>query len=332
MTDGEWQLLDSQGQIKLLERSQMGSAGIAAIVQQWRDAVGNPETVPVRYRGGISKQRADAIERMVAEEAARDEEVISFRKSALRGRLLKRAEVEEWIQRQSEKDGGGTNYLRVPVPQGVTLTHKEHGLVPEPAFTVCHNWPAVRLDFELLDYAKEGSAWVHRIPVTRGGVLQKLRLLSKKLAQNYGWEYAQAAGFVLRGLPPELPALKIELSLSALDALSRVKLTIDPAVSPRELASAYQELRKKLMTSRHRALQPKKLALAVFMSSRPPSEPQRDSMASWNKEYRKWKYKEIRNFGRDVAAARRQLLNPGHLDLRSFLKLVSGPKATKDEK
>jgi len=75
------------------------------------------------------------------------------------------------------------------------------------------------------------------------------------------------------------------------------------------------------MTSRHRPLQEKKQTLVVFMSSRPPDETQRESMAVWNKDYAKWKYKEIRNFGRDVAAARRQLLNPGHLSFSSFSKV-----------
>jgi hypothetical protein len=125
--------------------------------------------------------------------------------------------------------------------------------------------------------------------------------------------------------------LKIEFSFAALDALSRVKLTIDPAVSPAELASAYKELRKKVMTSRHRSLQPKKLKLAVFMSSRPSNESQRESMALWNKQYRKWKYEEIRNFGRDVAAGRRQLLNPGHLNITSLKKLTSGASPIKDK-
>jgi hypothetical protein len=333
MTDGEWQLLDSQGHIKRLENSEIGSTGLANVVEQWREAVGNPEEIaPVLHAGGISEPRAKAIEAIVAQEAARDDEVVSFRKSTLRGRLLKPAEVEEWIQRQSKKDGRATNYLRIPIPQGVTLSSNERGLVPTPPFLVSSDWPAVGGDFEFLDYSKDGKAWVHKIAVAQGGVLQNLLFLSIKLAQKYGWQSAQAVGFVLCGLSPELPPLKIELSFAALEALSRVKLTIDPALSPREVASAYQELRKKLMTSRHRALQPKKLKLAVFMSSQPASETQRDSMAAWNRQHPKWKYKEIRNFGRDVAAARRQLLNPGHLNLASLTKIFSVANPTRDKK
>jgi hypothetical protein len=332
VTEGEWNLLDIYGHIKRYERSEIDSSGLAEVVKQLRDAVGNPDTVTERHRGGISEKRSAAIEQIVAQEAARDFEVVSFRKTAMRGKLVKPANIEQWIQRQSTKDSIPTNYLRVPVPHGVTLRLNEHGLVPEPPIIVSGDWPAVGSELEILEYATEGSAWIKRQPVARGSVLQQLLFLSKTLAQRYGWQCAQAAGFVLSGIPPELPPLKAEVSIVDLDALSRVKLVVDPTVSPRELASAYKDLRKRLMGSRHRPLQERKQTLAVFMSSRPQGETQRESMAMWNKQYRQWKYKEIRNFGRDVAAARRQLLNPGHLSATKFLKTVPGVKPIEDGK
>src|SRR5438128_1919710 len=82
MNDGEWQMLDTQGYIRRFERSAMGSDGLAAVINQWREAVGNSETVAVsRHRTGISEQRSAAIEEIVAQEAARDAGVVSFRKS-----------------------------------------------------------------------------------------------------------------------------------------------------------------------------------------------------------------------------------------------------------
>lgn len=333
MTDGEWTLLDSQGHLRRLECSQIGPAGLADVINQWREAVGTSDRVTLRYRAGVSEQRSAAIQRIIAQEAARDEDVVSFRTTEMRGRLIKPADIEKWIQRQAKKDGSATNYLRIPMPQDVRLGLNDRGLVPEPPIIVSVDWPAVGTDLEVLDYPREDSDRVHSVPVAREGVLQKLMFLSKDLARRYGWQSAQATGFVLCGLPPELPPLRIEVSTARLGALSRVKLTVDPAVSPRVLAAAYKNVRNRLMTSRHRPLQEKKQTLAVFMSSRPSNETQRESMAVWNKSYAKWKYKEIRNFGRDVAAARRQLLNPGHLDLSSLSRVqqIVGARRMHDE-
>jgi hypothetical protein len=49
-----------------------------------------------------------------------------------------------------------------------------------------------------------------------------------------------------------------------LPALSRIALTIDPALSPQEVAEHYRQIRQEIMPARHRDLSEKHLQLALF--------------------------------------------------------------------
>jgi hypothetical protein len=280
--------------------------------------------MPVRDRGrSPSDKRAEAVAAILARDAADDPIVASFRESALRRKLLKPADIEQWVQRHAKEDGRATTYLRVPLPGNTDITISQDGLVPTPTFQVGVDHPAVGTEVEVLEYGVPGETWVRRLPVTRDSVLHELKNLSKTLAQRYGWQSAQATGFVLCGLAPELTSLKAEVSIRTPEVTSRIILSIDPALSPADVARAYKLARSRISTSRHRPLQEKKQMLAIFMASRPTSETKRRAMDAWNQKYPNWKYSEIRNFGRDAAAARLQLLNPFHLSARMLFPQVA---------
>ena len=53
----------------------------------------------------------------------------------------------------------------------------------------------------------------------------------------------------------------------------------------------------------------------AFSALRPKNETLAKKMRAWNRRYRRWKYTEVTNFGRDVLEARGRLLQPFKGDL-----------------
>ena len=153
--------------------------------------------------------------------------------------------------------------------------------------------------------------WAKPIPVAAGGVLDELRVVSDRLARRHTWTPAQATTFVLTGNTPLVSPLRVKVQSSHIPALSRLVLTVDPAISPRELAEHYRQARQQFVGKRHRSMSEKHTTLVTFMNTRPPKETYARSMTAWNRKYPKWKYKAVSNFGRDVKTARKRLLGSG---------------------
>jgi hypothetical protein len=91
-----------------------------------------------------------------------------------------------------------------------------------------------------------------------------------------------------------------------LGALNRIKLTIDPTLSPREVGSIYRQMRGQIFGKRYRTMSEKHIRLALFAFERDPQESIKGAMTDWNRTYQKWRYKSETNFGRDRIAARRR--------------------------
>ena len=94
-------------------------------------------------------------------------------------------------------------------------------------------------------------------------------------------------------------------------ATSRVELTIDPGLSPKQVAVVYQEARRELVGPRHREQSEKHIVLAQFAAEQKEGEKLAQSMRLWNETYPEWRYKVVTNFGRDIQHARLRLLQPG---------------------
>jgi hypothetical protein len=156
-----------------------------------------------------------------------------------------------------------------------------------------------------------GQLEERKIPSVDGGKLEQLRRLSVWLANQYGWTEAQATTFIVTGLPPlRLPITVRTEQKERLPGLSVIQLTVDPGVSPKEVADAYLEERKRLLGTRHRDLTEKHLALAVFVATQPPQRSWADRMVLWNKlsAGRGWGYTQVANFSHDCLQAQRRLL------------------------
>ena len=141
-------------------------------------------------------------------------------------------------------------------------------------------------------------------------MLDRLREISERLANFYGWDEAQATVFVLTGITPLHRAMRAEARFSdPLPARSRITLTIDPKVTPREIADYYRAIRRDLFGGRRlRRLSAKHARLAVFAAQQPDDSTPAAQRARWNQECRawkrpKWRYQETTRFKRDCQQA-----------------------------
>jgi hypothetical protein len=270
---------------------------LASRVRQFLHAAGVPlgqPNAPNMITEGSKAQRAPrsqpsarerrllAIAELLAEDARQDEGVKDFRNSALGGRLLPWAEVEPWVSQQASEDG-------------------------EPA-------PGPRGGF--LEYGVPDDRWRRLQPVAERGVLGALRALAARLASDYRWQEGQATLFVLTDMIPMVEPIRAEMDWHLpFEAVSRITLTVDPALAPREVADAYRNVRARFLGPRYRALSEKHVALALFTARKPDGVTWREAMQSWNAANKKWAYSRETNFARDCDQALKRLLHP-HLEPR----------------
>jgi len=173
-------------------------------------------------------------------------------------------------------------------------------------------------------------------------VMDELRGIARGLSGSYGWTMQQAIVFVLSGWTPPLSSFAVTIEPGALKCNTRITLRIDPALAPREVAERYARWRNRLLPQRARSLSDKHLELAGF-ASRLHSVSE-DDLKRWNEQYgkrrtgcgRRWAYKSLKAFRRDVRAAKNRLLWPAYRISPSqwkspskkeqASKRVSGPK------
>jgi hypothetical protein len=231
------------------------------------------------HRGADHSSREEAISLLVAGIARQLLAVVRFRTEQLAGRSpLAWDEVEPWLVEQGAGDmrGWGREYLTYLVP----------GEARERFRRILPNTPAVAL-----------------------------KRLSLDLVRRYTWTEAQAVVYTLTDIPPLILAARASARGSraarSLPALARIELTVDPALSPKEVAVLYRRVRAVTgVGARHRELSEKHIQLALF-----GAEPAQDGrtwavrMAEWNAAHPDWAYGVASNFAHDCLQAQRRLLD-----------------------
>ena len=161
--------------------------------------------------------------------------------------------------------------------------------------------------------------------MARDGALRVVYEVSKALAGWFRWEEAQATVFLLTDITPLITTQNVQLSpapfmklpygdhLWPLSCLTRVTLTIDPMMTPRELSQYYAKLRAKLLDGKLRAQSAKHLKLAAFAVEHPALD--KAAMGEWARRFPKWKYPRVSLFARDAKMARDRLLHQSAVDL-----------------
>jgi hypothetical protein len=325
LSEEEWEDLIEENYIEELLNDDLSSSEVAEKVRrrrlvygQRRSKQGNATQMLSDPDAKETSGRLKALSILVAQEAAKDEDVQTFRTEVLGGELLSFETVEEWIQGQAEVEGPHTWWLSDVPMQNQNLDLAIAVLMESGIFDK-HEQPLwFQLEFapfkdeflfHFLKYSIPGTKESKEIPTAVRGALEHLRWLSEKLAHEYGWTETEATVFVLVGAVPEIKAITSTFQSKQLPALTRIVLTIDPTLSPQEVAEHYRGIRRDVIVGRHRDLSEKHLQLAIFAAKQPEDEIWADKMAEWNKTHpAEWKYEEISNFAHDCLQAHRRLL------------------------
>jgi hypothetical protein len=209
---------------------------------------------------------------LVAEEAAKEPDVVAFRQQQLGDRLLRLDEVATWIAKQGVEDGEGRRG-------------------------------------DILEYVGS-DPWPLRHPATEGGVLDSLRSLSSRLARIYGWQPFQASTFVLTGVPPLIAGIRSEaIGGIPLSSTTRIVLDVDPASTPRDVMQHYSRVRGRLTAAGSQPVSEKDLKLAGFVAERSNLD-RHQLIESWNDRFPDWVYHDPDAFHHDAVLARRRIVDP----------------------
>jgi hypothetical protein len=254
-----------------------------------------------------SRARQGAIHRYpcyVAAHAREQDDVQWFRRTFLDHRLLEIEEVEPWILRQHESNPV-TRAVILRLPPGTTLACEldgHHRIVPPLAEVGKVEGIA---PLSLLDYPRAGSKSVQRIPVGPDSALGHLHKIARALAETYGWQQAQATGFVLTDLTPELPDALVNVQSSGLGGLGRIRIVVDPFFTPAEVARIYGRVRAQVLSGKTKGWSEKHARLAIYALEHPGLES--SSRQSWNVEYPQWGYARLNRFRKEALASQNRL-------------------------
>jgi hypothetical protein len=338
--DSIWDYLEEIGRVEEVESGREDIHWLANEVRKVQTASGLPEkgvkAPPVlpeeewdteEVSPGTARLRLQALSLLLAREASKEPRVVQFRSEHLGGKVLPHAEVEGWLKQQAEQDGAPRDWLTVPVvpdPKGPISTPIEaEDLVKQFGTTHTHwGFPykgevASRTETRFIEYSVPQNPWRRIQPIAPGGVLEKLWKLVRYLRFVYNpWSDGQAAMFILTGLPPKIESVERHVSFNAkIEANTRITLTIDPAVTPPELAEIYAKVRSGITTGRIRSLSDKHLRLAILCAESSDKDTWDQKMQRWNDTYPEddypgYPYDDRRAFHRDAVQACERLLHP----------------------
>jgi hypothetical protein len=330
--DGAWQYAVNQ---RMVSDVLQGEDTILWLAKQLRAIMDIPEQQPRatpefitpgrrQRRGKTVHGRREAISEALAAIARQSEEVRSFRSTVLNGQLLKFEDVEQWIE-ERRRDEIYPHALIVRLKPGFTLNYRDGWQLEPPLSSVGPDEIEGLVPVDSLDYTKAGSNWVQCVPIGRNGNLRIVFKLSKALAERCRWQVAQATMFLLTDMtpllametvgfsPPPWTTLPYGRQLLPLSCLTRVTLTVDPMMTPREVSEKYAKVRAKLFVRKPRAQSEKHLNLAVFAVKHPALN--NEARLEWEREFPKWKYPRLSLFARDARVARNRLLHESAIDM-----------------
>jgi hypothetical protein len=295
--------------------------------------------------GALDPAYVKALSKFVAAEASeKDGDIRRFRADVLHGELLEPGQVKAWITRQKEQDGPATHWVQFPVPAGheVKSGPGGSGLYIDPPLTISSETPLTswELNSKSFRYRPPGDESVKTMYITRDGTLDQLAKLSEKLAKKYYWPAEDVPGFLLADIMP-LVAFSSWKTTSDdfFHSTARISLTLDPQLSPADVAAIYYWVREQVKQQRKsipglppeaeprpRALSRKHLQIALFWAGRNLPETMEASLKAWNarctstvdpKKWtdkgksilpQAWRQRDEKNFRRDCNEAKKHLL------------------------
>jgi hypothetical protein len=256
-----------------------------------RDLLRLTDRAPSRPRSRASGQpaawtsddlmaRIKAVSRLVAEDAAGDEEILTFRQRVL-GRDTP----------MSPDDAEA--YLEVPEAREPRLKGSFDG------------GPVGVLKYQNRHISHDLHVWA-------GSPLDELRKLAGSLAQAYPWEPAQAAAFVLEGLIPLATPFVLHVPQTwgkGERRRARIIMEVDAWVPAATVLQAYREVQRQLLPGHNRPVSRRAVDLVNFVLQHLPATwPKLFDL--WNSEHPTAGYSDYRHMRFAFARARQSLLVP----------------------
>jgi hypothetical protein len=145
--------------------------------------------------------------------------------------------------------------------------------------------------------------------------LGEVAACSMALADRYRWLQVEATRVILTGESRPVARCTVDFSVrsGSFGAPTRIVLTLDPDMDPREVAGFYREARRFIAGTRDRVrpLSERSLRLAAWLASRPLDESWDHCQREWNRTHPRWRYPGRRsNFVRDARTAYQRLTRP----------------------
>jgi hypothetical protein len=270
-------------------------------------------------------KRSQALSRIVIALFNNRNDIQSFRKEVLNGQLLKPEEVPTWVLAMQKKDGN-------PVNITLKITANEDNWVEEivkqaqrvaaslkdsrPPLYWARSGVSFGREYEAqLSYIEQGSGR-ETVPIKKGGILERLKNLSKELEAF--WPESLAVQLILTGIsPPPINQARAGWKVNAYKISNKITLEVSPHLSGDRIKELYLEEKKQFLKffskisgkekRKSRRLTEKHLTLAVFAVEQPGSWAMK--LRKWNKEYPHWAYPNTARstFARDCRAAYERL-------------------------
>jgi hypothetical protein len=232
-----------------------------------------------------------------ASQARSRDDVERFRSGVLDGQLLTLDDVQSWVERQLERDGTATMYARVVLPDG---WQRGDSLADAELVERSEH-------LESLKFAVAGLGWQHERAVARGGVLDRLRVLSVQLADAYGWQPAQAVVFVLTDATPVVQMLRSRVPAIVFGRPASVRLDVHPDVPADVVRDAYMSARRNVLGAKPRTPSARSVELVTLAAEHPSWEPAR-LWRRWNDTHEvSEQYADVRALRQALRDARRRV-------------------------
>ncbi|KIQ62847.1 hypothetical protein TR51_28465 [Kitasatospora griseola] len=246
--DGLWRYLEDRGYVGEAELKSLreGIEYLYSEVRAMQTAVlpDRGDAVELRApRDATTRARIDALSAIYAAWSARDAE-------SFRARYLIRTD-DRAAMRAYAAGGSHPGYALLDdeaVTAWVIDKLKAHADGKDPDEYIFElirqQTPGDRDLVVVLDFMSDGRPVRQSVP--RSSALGELAELSQKLAEHYRWHPAWATQFVLAGIQPTVLAYTASAEISygvGGAATTRVTLTLDPALTPEQVAELYGQLR-----------------------------------------------------------------------------------------
>lgn len=221
-------------------------------------------------------------------QAARRLDVLQFRAFTLGGAL---GDARPTGKETDEKLEGLANAALLRPDEALTLARSEQ-----------HEDPGSGLQ---LRYAADDEAEIFAVEVLRNSVLDRLRLLSEKLAESFPWHPADAARWLLTSIPPAAAPIRARRYHDE----DVITITALPFVDARTITANYRnmqrEIRRRLKgekqnaeekgTNDNKRVSEKALNVLLFVEKRTSFRGERPDWPAlkneWNAAYPEWAFK-----------------------------------------